>query len=158
MAIIEVNNLVKKYKIIEKEEGLKGYLKHLIKPKYKELKAVNGITFNIEEGDMAQISITNNIGYYEFSINNYKNEEISDVSFWYIIEVVSDIEDNIEFELYQEDNQIALENLKTEKIYIKGGEKTQQKYKLKMIYKGKDKDQLLFEKVHIKIKSEQERI
>ena len=114
--------------------------------------------FNIEEGDIAQINITNNIGYYEFSINNYKNEEISDVSFGYIIEIVSDIEDNIEFELYQEDNQIALENLKTEKIYIKGGEKTQQKYKLKMIYKGKAKDQLLFEKVHIKIKSEQEKI
>ena len=73
--------------------------------------------FNIEEGDMAQISITNNIGYYEFSINNYKNEEISDVSFWYIIEVVSDIEDNIEFELYQEDNLVALENLKTENVY-----------------------------------------
>ena len=64
--------------------------------------------FNIEEGDIAQINITNNIGYYEFSINNYKNEEISDVSFWYIIEVVSDIEDNIEFELYQEDNLVAL--------------------------------------------------
>lgn len=114
--------------------------------------------FNIEEGDMAQINVTNNTGYYEFSINNYKDEEISDVSFWYIIEVVSDIEDNIEFELYQEDNLVALENLKTEKIYIKGGEKIQQKYKLKMIYKGKDKEQLLFEKVHIKIKSEQERI
>ena len=52
MAIIEVNNLVKKYKIIEKEEGLKGYLKHLVKPKNKEFKAVDGITFNIEEGEL----------------------------------------------------------------------------------------------------------
>jgi ABC-2 type transport system ATP-binding protein len=52
MAIIEVNNLVKKYKIIKKEEGIKGYLKHLIKPKYKEFKAVNGISFNIEEGEL----------------------------------------------------------------------------------------------------------
>ena len=52
MAIIEVNNLLKKYKIIEKEEGLKGYLKHLVKPKYKEFKAVDGITFNIEEGEL----------------------------------------------------------------------------------------------------------
>lgn len=52
MAIIEVNNLVKKYKIIEKEEDLKGYLKHLVKPKYKEFKAVDGITFNIEEGEL----------------------------------------------------------------------------------------------------------
>ena len=47
MAIIEVNNLVKKYRIIEKEEGIKGYFKHLIKPKYKEFNAVNGINFNI---------------------------------------------------------------------------------------------------------------
>lgn len=52
MAIIEVNNLIKKYKIVEKEEGIKGYFKHLIKPKYKEFNAVNGINFNIEEGEL----------------------------------------------------------------------------------------------------------
>ena len=52
MAIIEVNDLVKKYKIIEKEDGIKGYLKHLIKPKYKEFSAVNGINFDIEEGEL----------------------------------------------------------------------------------------------------------
>ena len=52
MAIIEVNNLVKKYKVIEKEDGIKGYLKHLIKPKYKEFNAVNGINFDIEEGEL----------------------------------------------------------------------------------------------------------
>lgn len=52
MAIIEVNNLVKKYKIIEKEEGLKGYFKHLIKPKYRKFKAVDEISFTIEEGEL----------------------------------------------------------------------------------------------------------
>ena len=52
MAFIEVNNLVKEYKIIEKEKGIKGYLKHLIKPKYKILKAVNGINFSINEGEL----------------------------------------------------------------------------------------------------------
>ena len=52
MAIVEVNNLVKKYKVIEKEDGIKGYLKHLIKPKYKEFNAVNGINFDIEEGEL----------------------------------------------------------------------------------------------------------
>ena len=52
MSIIEVNNLVKKYRIIEKEEGIKGYFKHLIKPQYKEFNAVNGINFNIEEGEL----------------------------------------------------------------------------------------------------------
>ena len=35
MSLIEVKDLVKNYKIIEKEDGLLGYLKNLIKTKYK---------------------------------------------------------------------------------------------------------------------------
>ena len=52
MSIIEVNNLIKTYKIIEKEDGLIGYFKNLIKPKYKEFTAVNKINFSIEEGEL----------------------------------------------------------------------------------------------------------
>lgn len=52
MPIIEVKDLVKTYKIIEKEEGLSGYFKNLIKPRYKELTAVNKINFQIEEGEL----------------------------------------------------------------------------------------------------------
>jgi len=52
MSLIEVKDLVKTYKIIEKEEGLKGYFKNLIKPKYKEITAVNKININIEEGEL----------------------------------------------------------------------------------------------------------
>ena len=52
MSIIEVKNLVKTYKIIEKEDGIKGYFKNLIKPKYNEFTAVKGINFNIEEGEL----------------------------------------------------------------------------------------------------------
>lgn len=52
MPLIEVKNLVKKYKIMEKEDGLIGYLKNLIKPKYKEFTAVNNINFNINEGEL----------------------------------------------------------------------------------------------------------
>ncbi len=52
MAIIEVDNLVKIYKIIEKQDGLIGYFRNLIKPKYKNFDAVKGINFNIEEGEL----------------------------------------------------------------------------------------------------------
>lgn len=52
MSIIEVKDLVKTYKTIEKEDGLIGYFKNLIKPKYKEFTAVKGINFNIEEGEL----------------------------------------------------------------------------------------------------------
>lgn len=52
MPIIEAKKLVKTYKTIEKEDGLIGYLKNLIKPKYKEFTAVKGIDINIEEGEL----------------------------------------------------------------------------------------------------------
>lgn len=52
MSIIEVKNLVKTYKINEKERGMIGYLKNLFHPKYKEFKAVKGVSFNIEEGEL----------------------------------------------------------------------------------------------------------
>jgi ABC-2 type transport system ATP-binding protein len=52
MSIIEVKNLVKIYKTIEKEDGLIGYFKNLVKPKYKEFQAVKSVNFNIEEGEL----------------------------------------------------------------------------------------------------------
>lgn len=52
MAIIEVKKLVKTYKTLEKEEGMIGYIKNLVKPKYKEFKAVKGINFEIQEGEL----------------------------------------------------------------------------------------------------------
>lgn len=52
MTIIKVKDLVKIYKIIEKEDGLIGYFKNLIKPKYKEFTAVNHINFEIQEGEL----------------------------------------------------------------------------------------------------------
>lgn len=52
MALIEVKNLVKKYRISEKEAGMFGYIKHLFRPKYKWQTAVNNISFNIDEGEL----------------------------------------------------------------------------------------------------------
>lgn len=52
MAIIEVKDLIKTYKVIKKEDGLVGYFKNLIRPKYKELTAVNHINFEIQKGEL----------------------------------------------------------------------------------------------------------
>lgn len=52
MPIIEVKDLVKKYKIIEKESGMIGYFKNLVHPKYKEFTAVNNINISIEPGEL----------------------------------------------------------------------------------------------------------
>ena len=84
--------------------------------------------FIVEGSETNKISAINNIGYYEFSIKNYNETEISETSFLYTIEIVSDTDEAIQFELYDEEKQIPLENLKTEKISISVNEKIEKKY------------------------------
>lgn len=52
MAVIEVNNLTKSFQIYKKEPGIAGSLKSFFKRKYYEKKAVNNVSFEIEEGEL----------------------------------------------------------------------------------------------------------
>ena len=52
MNAIEVKNLSKKFRIKEKEKGLKGSVKSIFKPKYKIVEAVKNINFNVEKGEI----------------------------------------------------------------------------------------------------------
>ena len=52
MNIIEVKNLNKKFLIKEKEKGIKGSIKSIIKPKYKSINAVDNISFSVEKGEI----------------------------------------------------------------------------------------------------------
>ena len=55
MAIIQVKDLVKIYKVIEKEDGLLGYFKRLIKLQYKEFTAAKNVKFNIKKSELVGI-------------------------------------------------------------------------------------------------------
>ena len=52
MAVIEVKKLSKDFKVKLKEKGLKGSLKSIVKPKYKKIKAVKNISFEVEKGEI----------------------------------------------------------------------------------------------------------
>jgi len=116
--------------------------------------------FLVEGKETTKISEINNIGYYEFLVKNFNESNISETGFLYTIEILSNTDESIQFELYNEDSQIPLENLKTGQLSIIGNEKVEQKYKLKVIYdsakgtKGKD----ILEEVQVKVHSEQEKI
>jgi len=51
-AIISVKDLRKYYQIHEKEPGISGTIKSLFSRKYSDAKAVDGISFEIEEGEL----------------------------------------------------------------------------------------------------------
>ena len=62
MSIIAVENLSKIYPVAIKQPGLKGTLNHFFRRTYKEIKAVNGVSFKIEPGEMVGFLGANGAG------------------------------------------------------------------------------------------------
>lgn len=52
MAVIELKNVVKEFKVVKKEKGLKGSIKSILKPETEIKRAVDGISFNIGKGEI----------------------------------------------------------------------------------------------------------
>ncbi len=52
MSAIQVTNLKKYYQVHQKEPGLAGSLKSLFFRQYKDVKAVNNVSFSIEDGEL----------------------------------------------------------------------------------------------------------
>lgn len=52
MGIIEINNLTKQYKILNRREGLGGAFKDLFSRNYRYIDAVSSLTLNIDPGDI----------------------------------------------------------------------------------------------------------
>ncbi len=52
MSVIKVSDLRKEFIVSKKEPGIKGAVKNLIRPKKELVKAVNGISFEIESGEI----------------------------------------------------------------------------------------------------------
>lgn len=62
MALMEVRDLKKEYRTVKKEEGIRGSIRHLIKPQYGHKEAVKGVSFSIEEGESVAFLGANGAG------------------------------------------------------------------------------------------------
>src|SRR4051812_46039117 len=52
MPIIEADGLSKTYRVYQKKEGLLGALRGLFRREYKEVRAVEGVSFSVEPGEI----------------------------------------------------------------------------------------------------------
>ena len=62
MSFIVVKNLNKTFKVLQRDSGLINAFKSLFKRKYKEIKAVDNISFNINKGEIASYIGPNGAG------------------------------------------------------------------------------------------------
>ena len=62
MAIIEANELTKTYRVFQKQEGVLGAIRGLYRREYKEVSAVDRISFTIEPGEMVAFLGPNGAG------------------------------------------------------------------------------------------------
>ena len=52
MNVIESENLTKAFRVRQKEKGMRGSLRAILRPRIKEVQAVDGISFSVEAGEM----------------------------------------------------------------------------------------------------------
>jgi ABC-2 type transport system ATP-binding protein len=62
MALIEADELTKTYRVFQKREGLLGSLRGLYRREYKEVRAVDRVSFTIEPGEMVAFLGPNGAG------------------------------------------------------------------------------------------------
>src|SRR5205085_6554647 len=62
MPIIEASGLTKTYRVFQKQPGLRGALRGLLRRQYKEVHAVEDATFSIEPGEMVAFLGPNGAG------------------------------------------------------------------------------------------------
>lgn len=72
---------------------------------------------------------------YSFEVRNYnENEDISEVEMQYYIEIISNTDERIKFELYNKEEKVKLENKRTNLISMPKEDKEVHKYRLDVLY------------------------
>lgn len=97
---------------------------------------------------------------YCFEVRNYKEEEsrkieINEVEMEYYIEIISNTDEEIQFDLYQGEKPIPLNNRKTETIKLTKEEQQTHSYRLEVTYdkEKSEKEENINAEVEIKIHS-----
>jgi len=112
----------------------------------------------VENNPSMDITALNNYGEYVFKIKNYnKQNKLTEEDLKYYIEILSNVDDSINIELYEGENRVQLNNNKTEYIKISKDKKEEKQYKILITY-DKNKTNFMSDimgKIQVKVHTEQ---
>lgn len=114
--------------------------------------------FIIESNPSIDITAENNDDIYTFKIKNYNEKnKITETDLNYYIEILSNLDDSIGIEVYQNDNKINLKNNRSEYMKISKDKKEEVQYKIRITYDKNKSNNIndIIEKIQIKVHTEQ---
>ncbi len=111
----------------------------------------------VENNPSIDITAEKNYGEYAFKIKNYDENNLTQTDLKYYIEILSNNDSAVKFELYQEENKIDLKDNKTEYIQISKDTKEEREYKIKIKYDKNVNTSIndILEKIQVKVHTEQ---
>lgn len=115
----------------------------------------------VENSPALEVNGKNQEEYYHFKVKNYRETgEITQVTMQYWIEIIAQTEEAISFKLYQDGQEIPLENNKTKNIRLEKGKVQEDCYQLEITYdKTKQKETKdIKQDIQLKVHSEQVRV
>ena len=89
-------------------------------------------------------------------MKNYNSdEEITQIDLLYTIEILTKTDESISFKLYKNNEEIQLQNNKTQEMLLTRNEKKEDNYKLEILYNKENTNQEdIFKDIQIKVHSE----
>lgn len=133
----------------------KGYSKNDIKGNTEIAKPI----IQVENGSSLEINNQNKEGIYEFKVKNYNdNGEITQVDMEYYVEILDDLSNKgIEIKLLKDNEEIEINENKTEKYLLTKEGMQEDNYKLELKYNENKSISIedVFEQLQIKVHSEQ---
>ena len=91
--------------------------------------------FIVENNPAVDITESKENGEYVFKVKNYNEQnKVSEIDLKYNVEIISNLNDAISVELYQDENKIDLIEGKTEDIILSKSNKEEREYKIKIFY------------------------
>ena len=115
----------------------------------------------VEKDSEILITEDNKNGEYHFIVKNYNQEkEVSQVDLVYYIEILEEnLDESIQYQLYQGDEKLELKENRTEKMIFHGDTEEEQNYILKVTYDAsKNTIEDIMQDIQIKVHSEQLKI